>query len=111
MSRPPPSPDLHAHSPTYTFTKHWSSFSKSSYLDSDHLVFASLLAIPRRDSQIFLVTMAESKTVYAITGVNRGIGLCMVQKLLARPQTVVIGTVRNEDARAQLLAADAIPAR
>ncbi|KAJ6780859.1 hypothetical protein PWT90_01901 [Aphanocladium album] len=54
---------------------------------------------------------SESNTVYVITGVNRGIGLCMVQKLLTRPQTVIVGTVRSEDSRAQLLAgtADVVP--
>lgn len=47
--------------------------------------------------------MTESSTVYVVTGANRGIGLCMVQQLLARPQTVVIGSVRSDAARAQLL--------
>lgn len=51
--------------------------------------------------------MAESNTVYVVTGANRGIGLCMVQSLLARPQTTVVGTVRSDDARAQLLAGTA----
>ncbi|OAA40214.1 Short-chain dehydrogenase/reductase SDR [Beauveria brongniartii RCEF 3172] len=46
--------------------------------------------------------MTESSTVYVITGANRGIGLCMVQRLLARPQTTVVGTVRTDEARAQL---------
>ncbi|KAF1735536.1 putative oxidoreductase [Beauveria bassiana] len=48
--------------------------------------------------------MADSSTVYVITGANRGIGLCMVQRLLARPQTTVVGTVRTDDARGQLYA-------
>ncbi|OAA75313.1 Short-chain dehydrogenase/reductase SDR [Akanthomyces lecanii RCEF 1005] len=47
--------------------------------------------------------MAESSTVYVVTGANRGIGLCMVQSLLARPQTIVVGTVRSNDGKAQLL--------
>ncbi|OAA72092.1 Short-chain dehydrogenase/reductase SDR [Cordyceps fumosorosea ARSEF 2679] len=51
--------------------------------------------------------MANASTVYVITGANRGIGLCMVQILLARPQTTVIGTVRSDDGRAQLLAGSA----
>ncbi|KAJ2975606.1 hypothetical protein NQ176_g5426 [Zarea fungicola] len=51
--------------------------------------------------------MVELKTVYVITGANRGIGLCMVQLLLSRPQTVVVGTVRSEDTRAQLLSGTA----
>ncbi|XWX02210.1 hypothetical protein V2A60_010243 [Cordyceps javanica] len=51
--------------------------------------------------------MAESSTVYVVTGANRGIGLCMARSLLARAQTVVVGTVRSEDARAQLLAGTA----
>lgn len=46
--------------------------------------------------------MTGTKTVYLITGANRGIGLCLVQLLLARPQTVVVGTVRSDAAKAQL---------
>ncbi|KAM3432774.1 hypothetical protein NHJ13734_006715 [Beauveria thailandica] len=51
--------------------------------------------------------MMESSTVYVITGANRGIGLCMVQRLLARPQTTVVGTVRTDEARTQLHASTA----
>lgn len=46
-----------------------------------------------------------SNTVYVITGANRGLGLGLVQALLARPRTTVVGTVRNGAAAAALRAA------
>ncbi|EQL30410.1 hypothetical protein BDFG_07097 [Blastomyces dermatitidis ATCC 26199] len=38
---------------------------------------------------------AHTNTVYAITGANRGIGLGLVKTYLSRPNTTVIGMVRN----------------
>lgn len=48
--------------------------------------------------------MASStgKKVYVVTGGNRGLGLGLVQSLLARPNTTVIATARNEEAVAGL---------
>ncbi|GJC89908.1 norsolorinic acid ketoreductase nor1 [Colletotrichum liriopes] len=40
--------------------------------------------------------------VYVLTGGNRGIGLGIVKKLLARPATTVVASVRNEAAAATL---------
>lgn len=47
--------------------------------------------------------MSES-TVYVVTGANRGIGLALVRLLLARPQIIIVGSVRSDAAKAQLLA-------
>ncbi|OJD28018.1 hypothetical protein ACJ73_00572 [Blastomyces percursus] len=38
---------------------------------------------------------AHTNTVYAITGANRGVGLGLVKTYLSRPNTTVIGVVRN----------------
>ncbi|RMZ67767.1 short-chain dehydrogenase reductase SDR [Pyrenophora seminiperda CCB06] len=42
------------------------------------------------------------KKVYVITGANRGLGLGLVQALLARPQHTVVATVRSSDAQQSL---------
>ena len=44
----------------------------------------------------------EEMTVYVVTGGNRGIGLGLVESLLSRPHTIVIASVRNAEAAAQL---------
>ncbi|KAL6897442.1 hypothetical protein GGI43DRAFT_385308 [Trichoderma evansii] len=44
----------------------------------------------------------DSNTVYVVTGGNRGLGLGIVKSLLARPNTTVIATVRNEDGASSL---------
>ncbi|KAL7917401.1 hypothetical protein ACQKWADRAFT_306885 [Trichoderma austrokoningii] len=44
----------------------------------------------------------SSNTVYVVTGGNRGLGLGIVKSLLARPNTTVIATVRNEDGASTL---------
>ncbi|KAF5025079.1 hypothetical protein F66182_2848 [Fusarium sp. NRRL 66182] len=41
-------------------------------------------------------------TVYVVTGANRGIGLGLVKKLLARSSTTIVATVRNGRAAATL---------
>ncbi|KLJ12817.1 hypothetical protein EMPG_12184 [Blastomyces silverae] len=45
---------------------------------------------------------AHTNTVYAITGANRGIGLGLVQTYLSRPNTTVIGMVRNSASASML---------
>ncbi|PGH33415.1 hypothetical protein GX50_03804 [[Emmonsia] crescens] len=42
-----------------------------------------------------MASNTTTNTVYAITGTNRGIGLGLVKTYLARPNTTVIGFVRN----------------
>lgn len=49
-----------------------------------------------------------ANTVYVITGGNRGLGLGLVRSLIARKNTTVIATVRNEEAASRL--AGEIPA-
>ncbi|KAL6879369.1 NAD(P)-binding protein [Trichoderma novae-zelandiae] len=44
----------------------------------------------------------SQSTVYVITGGNRGLGLGLVKSLLARTNTTVIATVRNEEAASTL---------
>ncbi|KAL7811920.1 NAD(P)-binding protein [Trichoderma gracile] len=44
----------------------------------------------------------SANTVYVITGGNRGLGLGLVGSLLARSNTTVIATVRNEEAASTL---------
>lgn len=39
-----------------------------------------------------------NNTVYVITGGNRGLGLGIVKTLVARPNTIVVATVRSEEA-------------
>lgn len=48
--------------------------------------------------------MTSSNTVCVVTGGNRGLGLCLVKSLLARPSTTVIASVRNEEAAVSLKA-------
>lgn len=50
------------------------------------------------------------KTVYLVTGGNRGIGLGLVKALLARPATTVIATVRNATTASSLKAEPALEA-
>lgn len=50
------------------------------------------------------MSSATGQTVYVVTGGNRGIGLGLVKKLLARPSTIVIASVRNSEAAASLKA-------
>lgn len=45
---------------------------------------------------------ATNKTVYVVTGGNRGLGLGMVKALVARPNTIVVATVRSEEAAKSL---------
>jgi norsolorinic acid ketoreductase len=45
---------------------------------------------------------SSTPTVYLVTGVNRGIGESLVKALLLRPDTTVIGTVRNAKQAAHL---------
>jgi norsolorinic acid ketoreductase len=45
---------------------------------------------------------ASAKIVYLVTGVNRGIGKALVTSLLLRPDTTVIGTVRDVKQAAHL---------
>ncbi|KAL6894800.1 hypothetical protein GGI43DRAFT_429307 [Trichoderma evansii] len=45
---------------------------------------------------------AANKTVVLITGANRGIGLELVKKFLARDNTVVVAAVRNLDSASSL---------
>lgn len=48
-------------------------------------------------------TMAvTNNTVYVITGGNRGLGLGIVKTLVARPNTIVVATVRSEEAAKSL---------
>lgn len=44
----------------------------------------------------------EINTVYVVTGANRGLGLGLVRKLLTRPHTTIIATVRSEQAATSL---------
>lgn len=44
----------------------------------------------------------KSNAVYVVTGGNRGLGLGIVKSLLARPNTSVFATVRNEDGASTL---------
>lgn len=41
---------------------------------------------------------AANSTVYVVTGGNRGLGLGLVKALLARPNTIVVATVRSAEA-------------
>lgn len=43
-----------------------------------------------------------NKAVYVITGGNRGLGLGLVKALVARPNTIVVATVRSEEAAQSL---------
>jgi NAD(P)-dependent dehydrogenase (short-subunit alcohol dehydrogenase family) len=54
--------------------------------------------------QIYPLTMAAANGnfIYVVTGGNRGLGLGLVKSLLARPNTTVIATVRNEAAASTL---------
>jgi len=45
------------------------------------------------------MSAAMDNTVYVVTGANRGLGLGLVQSLLARPQHTVVATVRSEQAK------------
>ncbi len=49
--------------------------------------------------------------VYVVTGGNRGLGLGLVKSLLARPNTTVVATARNEEAVASLEAEGATAAK
>ncbi|KAK8054825.1 hypothetical protein PG993_000052 [Apiospora rasikravindrae] len=40
---------------------------------------------------------SSTNTVYVVTGANRGLGLGLVEALLARPRTNIIATVRNDE--------------
>ncbi|PGH01653.1 hypothetical protein GX51_05096 [Blastomyces parvus] len=53
---------------------------------------------------------SHTNTVYAITGANRGIGLGLVQTYLSRPNTTVIGMVRNSAGASMLREAAATTA-
>ncbi|BCS26276.1 SDR family oxidoreductase [Aspergillus puulaauensis] len=46
--------------------------------------------------------MSTTNTTWVITGANRGIGLGLVKRLLSRPSTTVIATVRNNEAASSL---------
>ncbi|CAG7953614.1 unnamed protein product [Penicillium olsonii] len=46
----------------------------------------------------------SSNKVFVITGANRGIGLGLTQKLLQRPNTTIIASVRNSEAATSLRA-------
>ncbi|KAH8779825.1 hypothetical protein F5883DRAFT_484595 [Diaporthe sp. PMI_573] len=46
--------------------------------------------------------IATNNTVYVITGGNRGLGLGLVKALVSRPNTIVVATVRSEDAARSL---------
>ncbi|CAN8097704.1 unnamed protein product [Discula destructiva] len=46
---------------------------------------------------------ATNGTVYVVTGANRGLGLGLVRTLLSRPNTVIIATVRSQEAVASLI--------
>ncbi|KAJ5123844.1 Short-chain dehydrogenase/reductase SDR [Penicillium bovifimosum] len=48
--------------------------------------------------------MADANTVYVVTGANRGLGLGLTKRLLERPDTTVVASVRNQDAVARLKA-------
>ncbi|KAK7747213.1 hypothetical protein SLS62_009155 [Diatrype stigma] len=50
------------------------------------------------------MSSSSSNTVYVVTGGNRGLGLGLVKALLARPNTTVVATARNEAAVASLQA-------
>jgi norsolorinic acid ketoreductase len=45
------------------------------------------------------MSTASIDTVYLVTGVNRGIGKCIVESLLFRSNTTVIGTMRTVNDR------------
>jgi len=45
---------------------------------------------------------SSTNTVYVVTGGNRGIGLGFVKALLARPNTTVVATVRNDKSQSSL---------
>lgn len=58
-------------------------------------LFKNLIA-KQTTIRIHLSNMATN-TIYVVTGGNRGLGLGIVKSLLARPNTIVIATVRKED--------------
>ncbi|KAK8087601.1 Short-chain dehydrogenase/reductase SDR [Apiospora hydei] len=49
-----------------------------------------------------MTSTSPTNTVYLVTGANRGLGLGLLKALLARPQTTVIATVRNDETAAGL---------
>lgn len=48
--------------------------------------------------------MSTANTTWVISGANRGIGLGLVKRLLSRPSTTVIATVRNNETASSLTA-------
>ncbi|KAL2815248.1 hypothetical protein BDW59DRAFT_153919 [Aspergillus cavernicola] len=48
------------------------------------------------------MSMHPTNTVWVITGANRGIGLGLVKRLIARPSTSVVATVRSKEAASSL---------
>ncbi|KAL4875107.1 hypothetical protein BJY04DRAFT_202614 [Aspergillus karnatakaensis] len=50
------------------------------------------------------MSIPSENTIWVVTGANRGIGLGLVKRLLERPSTTVIATVRSEQAAASLKA-------
>ncbi|KAK7968686.1 hypothetical protein PG988_007759 [Apiospora saccharicola] len=49
-----------------------------------------------------MTSVSPTNTVYLVTGANRGLGLGLVKALLARPQTSVVATVRDDETAASL---------
>ncbi|KAL3470589.1 hypothetical protein BJX99DRAFT_239178 [Aspergillus californicus] len=48
------------------------------------------------------MSLNPTNSVWVITGTNRGIGLGLVKRLIARPTTTIIATVRSEEAATAL---------
>lgn len=69
------------------------------------LSFSPLLLLePKKDplSKPLMIMASTANTVYVVTGANRGLGLGLTKRLLERPATTIVASVRSHNAATSL---------